>query len=94
MHMSKLEKEELLQQAFQQLDTDKSGTISIEELTSALKKFGIYDDAATLLATADKNGDGMIDYVSRLGLLYRVGYVAGCVHRRSNMPFACAVRPS
>ncbi len=29
MHMSKLEKEELLQQAFQQLDTDKSGTISI-----------------------------------------------------------------
>lgn len=23
---------------------------------------GVYDDAATLLATADKNGDGSIDY--------------------------------
>ncbi|GFH06437.1 uncharacterized protein HaLaN_01068, partial [Haematococcus lacustris] len=69
MHMSKLEKEELLQQAFQQLDVDKSGTISIEELSTALKQFGVYDDAAKLLATADKNADGMIDYTEFCALM-------------------------
>lgn len=63
MHLSKLEKEELLQKAFAQLDRDGSGSISVEELEIALKNFGVYDDAAVLLATADKNGDGMIDYV-------------------------------
>jgi calcium-dependent protein kinase len=62
MHYSKLEKEELLQKSFQQLDKDGSGTISIDELADALKTFGIYDDAKELLETADKNGDGNIDY--------------------------------
>ncbi|KAL6752945.1 kinase-like domain-containing protein [Haematococcus lacustris] len=69
MHMSKLEKEEVLQQAFQQLDVDKSGSISIEELSTALKQFGVYDDAAKLLATADKNADGMIDYTEFCALM-------------------------
>lgn len=63
MHLSKLEKEELLQKAFRQLDKDGSGSISLDELAEALKKFGIYDDAKELLATADTNHDGMIDYV-------------------------------
>eukprot|EP00878_Enallax_costatus_P019301 GHUV01020361.1.p1 GENE.GHUV01020361.1~~GHUV01020361.1.p1 ORF type:complete len:411 (+),score=150.67 GHUV01020361.1:34-1233(+) len=62
MHLSKLEKEELLQKAFKQLDVDGSGTISIEELSDALRQFGIYDDAKDLLAQADTNGDGQIDY--------------------------------
>uniref|UniRef100_A0A7S0RNC7 Calcium-dependent protein kinase n=1 Tax=Chlamydomonas leiostraca TaxID=1034604 RepID=A0A7S0RNC7_9CHLO len=62
MHLSKLEKEEVLQKTFMQLDRDGSGTISIDELSAALRQFGVYDDAATLLATADKNGDGSIDY--------------------------------
>ncbi len=35
-----------------------------DELSASLRKFGVYDDAAALLSTADKNGDGMIDYVS------------------------------
>ena len=32
------------------------------ELGDALKAFGIYDSAAELLQSADKNGDGYIDY--------------------------------
>lgn len=62
MHMSKLEKEELLQKAFATMDKDGNGTISLEELSVALKQFGIYDDAKELLASADSNGDGQIDY--------------------------------
>ena len=41
---------------------DGSGTISIDELSDALRRFGIYDDAKDLLAQADTNGDGQIDY--------------------------------
>lgn len=48
--------------ACRQIDTDDSGTISVSELGDALKRFGIYDSAADMLASADKNGDGMIDY--------------------------------
>lgn len=55
MHVSKLEKEELLQKAFRALDRDGSGAISLEELADALKRFGIYDDAKELLASADAN---------------------------------------
>ncbi|KAG1670697.1 hypothetical protein FOA52_010973 [Chlamydomonas sp. UWO 241] len=63
MHMSKLEKEELLQKAFRQLDKDGSGTIDIQELSEALKLFGIFgSDEAELLRSADTNGDGLIDY--------------------------------
>lgn len=69
MHLSKLEKEELLQQAFKQIDKDGSGTISVVELESELKRFGIYDDARELLASADTNGDGMIDYLEFCSLL-------------------------
>jgi len=63
MHLSKLEKEELLQKAFRQMDKDGSGTISVSELSEALRKFGIYDDAKEMLASADTNGDGTIDYM-------------------------------
>lgn len=69
MHLSKLEKEELLQKAFKQLDKDGSGTISLEELADALRTFGIYDDAKDLLASADTNDDGQIDYAEFSWLL-------------------------
>ncbi|GFR51827.1 hypothetical protein Agub_g14290 [Astrephomene gubernaculifera] len=69
MHLSKLEKEELLQTAFKQIDKDGSGTISVAELEVELKKFGIYDDAKELLATADTNGDGQIDYLEFCSML-------------------------
>lgn len=45
-----------------QLDKDASGTISLDELSQALQQFGVYDDAKALLASADTNGDGMIDF--------------------------------
>lgn len=38
-------------------------------MSTELKRFGIYDDAKDLLATADANGDGMIDYVEFCALL-------------------------
>lgn len=44
-----------LQKAFEQIDTDNSGQISIDELSHALKAFGVYDNAQELLASADKN---------------------------------------
>lgn len=69
MHLSKLEKEELLLKAFKQIDEDNSGTISVSELADSLKKFGIYDDAKELLASADTNGDGQIDYMEFCSLL-------------------------
>jgi hypothetical protein len=56
-------------QAFKQLDKDGSGTITIEELSEALRVFGIYDDAKELLASADTNGDGLIDYAEFSWLL-------------------------
>lgn len=56
-------------QAFKQLDKDGSGTITIDELQDALKKFGIFDDAKELLAVADTNQDGMIDYAEFSWLL-------------------------
>lgn len=56
-------------QAFKQLDKDASGTITIEELSEALRVFGIYDDAKELLASADTNGDGLIDYAEFSWLL-------------------------
>lgn len=69
MHLSKLEKEELLQKAFRQMDKDQSGSITIDELSDALRKFGIYDDAKELLANADMNKDGSIDYTEFAYLL-------------------------
>lgn len=41
----------------------------LQELEMELKKFGIYDDAKELLASADTNGDGHIDYLEFCGLL-------------------------
>lgn len=69
MHFSKLEKEEVLQKAFKQLDTDDSGTISSDELAAMLKQFGIFEDAKDMLASADTNGDGQIDYAEFSWLL-------------------------
>jgi calcium-dependent protein kinase len=56
-------------QAFKQLDKDGSGTISIDELSEALRQFGIYDDAKELLESADSNQDGLIDYAEFSWLL-------------------------
>lgn len=46
------------QKAFEQLDQDKSGTITVDELSIALKQFGVFESAQELLASADKNQVG------------------------------------
>lgn len=46
-----------------ELDKDGSGTISIDELGEALKRFGIFDDAKKLLETADTNGESVRAHV-------------------------------
>merc|ERR1712038_1366142 len=52
--------------AFQFLDKDGSGTISAEELRNLLMNHGdgqmSLEEANQLLAKADSNGDGVIDY--------------------------------
>eukprot|EP01025_Chloroclados_australasicus_P027070 TRINITY_DN2687_c0_g1_i3.p1 TRINITY_DN2687_c0_g1~~TRINITY_DN2687_c0_g1_i3.p1 ORF type:complete len:486 (-),score=84.59 TRINITY_DN2687_c0_g1_i3:272-1729(-) len=62
INQNQLEKEDLIYRAFKEFDTDGSNTITVDELEKALEKFGIQDDTKDLLAAADKNGDGQIDY--------------------------------
>lgn len=73
MHLSKLEKEELLQKAFIEFDKDGNGRISQDELCEALNKFGIENNNVhDLIAAADKDNDGSIDYQEFI-LLMRSG---------------------
>lgn len=44
-----------LQKAFEEIDKDGSGSISVDELAVALKNFNVVDNAQELLASADKN---------------------------------------
>ena len=56
-------KKEKLYEAFCALDTDKNGIISKEELIKVLKLQPQHDKFVTeLIKSADKNGDGYIDY--------------------------------
>lgn len=53
---------------------DNSGTIDVTELEGALQKFGILNEnVKTLMATADANGDGLIDYAEFCYLLRNDG---------------------
>lgn len=54
-----------LREMFQAIDTDKSGTLTIDELREALKRKGHLipeHDLQRLVKSADVNGDGTIDY--------------------------------
>lgn len=63
IHLSKLNKEELLMEAFEFFDKDGSGFITLEELNQALKDTGADNaDAKAVLEAADKNSDGKVDY--------------------------------
>ena len=49
--------------AFQKIDTDNSGTISVDELRIALQNLRMDNsEAEELIKNADQNGDGQIDY--------------------------------
>lgn len=63
IHLNKLGREELMMEAFQHFDTDNSGFITMEELTTAMKECGCDDvDVSAIISSADNNGDGQIDY--------------------------------
>eukprot|EP00210_Caulerpa_lentillifera_P006070 g5799.t2 len=55
--------EEQLMKAFKKFDTDGNGSISLEELREALREHSnVEDEIEQILADADKNQDGEIDF--------------------------------
>ncbi|EOA20568.1 hypothetical protein CARUB_v10000880mg [Capsella rubella] len=64
MQRHKLERDEILHRAFQDLDKDNSGYITKEELEIAMKERGMGDEANAkeIISEIDKNYDGKIDY--------------------------------
>ncbi|XP_054797968.1 calcium-dependent protein kinase 2-like [Prosopis cineraria] len=64
MHRHKLEADEHLYKAFQYFDKDNSGFITRDELETAMKEYGIGDDATIkeILSEVDTDNDGRINY--------------------------------
>ncbi|KVH99148.1 Calcium-binding EF-hand [Cynara cardunculus var. scolymus] len=64
MHRHKLEREEDLYKAFQHFDADGSGFITRDELESAMKKYGMGDEATIkeIISEVDTDNDGKINY--------------------------------
>jgi len=65
--------EEKMHAAFKAWDTDKSGTISLKELSAAVEKLGLKmskGDLDKLLKESDTNKDGMISYEEFVSWLY------------------------
>lgn len=64
MHRHKLERDEHLFKAFQYFDTDSSGFITRDELETAMKEYGMGDDATIkdIISEVDTDNDGRINY--------------------------------
>ncbi|KAJ6333838.1 hypothetical protein OIU77_009678 [Salix suchowensis] len=64
MHRYKLERDEHLYKAFQYFDKDSSGYITRDELESAMKEYGMGDEATIkeIIAEVDADNDGRINY--------------------------------
>ncbi|CAN1799790.1 Calcium-dependent protein kinase 2 [Linum perenne] len=64
MHRHRLERDEHLYKAFQYFDKDSSGFITKDELETAMKEYGIADDATIgeIIAEVDTDNDGRINY--------------------------------
>ncbi|KAM7498883.1 hypothetical protein LguiA_023297 [Lonicera macranthoides] len=64
MHRHKLEREEYLYKAFQHFDKDNSGFITMDELESAMKEYGMGDEATIkeIISEVDTDNDGRINY--------------------------------
>ncbi|KAG6755722.1 hypothetical protein POTOM_039124 [Populus tomentosa] len=64
MHRYKLERDEHLYKAFQYFDKDSSGFITRDELESAMKEYGMGDEATIkdIIAEVDADNDGRINY--------------------------------
>ena len=61
---SRLERDEHLFKAFQYFDKDHSGFITRDELESAMKEYGMGDEATIkeIIAEVDTDNDGRINY--------------------------------
>lgn len=64
MHRHKLEREEYVYKAFQHFDKDSSGFITRDELESAMKEYGMGDEATIkeIISEVDTDNDGRINY--------------------------------
>ncbi|KAK3027941.1 hypothetical protein RJ639_039408 [Escallonia herrerae] len=64
MHRHKLDREEHLYKAFQFFDKDGSGFITRDELESAMKDYGMGDEASIkeIISEVDSDNDGKINY--------------------------------
>ncbi|KAK2639708.1 hypothetical protein Ddye_027503 [Dipteronia dyeriana] len=64
MHRHKLERDEHLDIAFQHFDKDSSGFITVDELETAMKEYGMGDDDTIkeILSEVDTDNDGRINY--------------------------------
>ncbi|KAD7117958.1 hypothetical protein R6Q59_005022 [Mikania micrantha] len=64
MHRHKLERDEHLYKAFCHFDTDNSGYITMDELETAMKQYGMGDEATIkdIISEVDTDNDGRINY--------------------------------
>ncbi|KAK2644479.1 hypothetical protein Ddye_019674 [Dipteronia dyeriana] len=64
MHRYRLERDEHLFKAFQYFDTDHSGYITRDELETAMKEYGMGDEATIreIITEVDTDNDGRINY--------------------------------
>ncbi|CAH2078317.1 unnamed protein product [Thlaspi arvense] len=64
MHRYRLDRDEHLFKAFQYFDKDNSGFITMDELESAMKEYGMGDEASIkdIIAEVDTDNDGRINY--------------------------------
>ncbi|CAA3028828.1 Hypothetical predicted protein [Olea europaea subsp. europaea] len=64
MHRHKLERDEHLFKAFQYFDKDNSGYITRDELETAMKEYGMGDEATIkeIISEVDTDNDGRINY--------------------------------
>lgn len=77
-----------LREMFMSMDADNNGSITIEEFTHALKRKGKNlndEEVQRLVADADVDGDGTIDYEVRAAAAVAASCLAWGGHRRGNL---------
>jgi len=95
MHLSKLNKEEVMVEAFKHFDLDSSGFITREELLTALSEVGgvEIEDVEAIIEAADLNKDGSIDY-EEFCVMMRNNDFEGLVQAKSALRSKMALKPT